>query len=167
LKERRDASVPLSFRFDFCRSPGEYSVFDFEEDARMTIMKKMVKRLLGIAAILLFVGSLSSLVAASGPAQTWKGYVTDTYCGFNRVNKAPTKSCTLECVKKEHVKYAFYNFADKKVYILNPQSEAAKYAGQTVTVKGTVAGQEEFATGKGPSAGAIITASSITPEAGK
>lgn len=133
----------------------------------MTIMKKMVKRLLGIAAILLFAGSLSSFLWATGPTQTWKGYVTDTYCGFNRVNKAPTASCTLECVKKEHAKYAFYNFADKKVYILNPQSEAAKYAGQTVTVEGTVGGQEKFATRNGSSAGAIITALSITPEAGK
>lgn len=133
----------------------------------MTMTKQMTKRLLDIAAILLFAGSLNSLAAASGPAQTWKGYVTDTYCGFNRVNKAPTKFCTLECLKNEQAKYAFYNFADKKVYILNPQSEAAKYAGQTVTVKGTVGGHEEFATGKGPSAGAIITASSITPETGK
>jgi hypothetical protein len=32
---------------------------------------------------------------------------------------------------------------------------------------GTVGGHEEFATGKGSSAGAIITASSITPEANK
>ncbi|MGH9729401.1 MAG: hypothetical protein ACRD33_08240 [Candidatus Acidiferrales bacterium] len=129
--------------------------------------KQITKRLLGAAAILLFAGSLSTLSAANSTAQTWKGYVTDTYCGFNRVNKPPTKSCTLECIKNEHAKYAFYNFADKKVYILNPQSEAAKYAGQTVTVKGTVAGHEQFATGKGPSAGAIITASSITPQAGK
>ena len=126
----------------------------------------MTKRAVAAAAILLFAGSLI-LFAANRPEQTWQGYVTDTYCCFNRVSKAPTKSCTLECVKSKHAKYAFYNFVDKKVYILNPQSEAAKYAGQTVTVKGTVGGHEEFATGKGSSAGAIITASSITPEANK
>jgi hypothetical protein len=152
-------------QFDLRPSTGGYSVF--EEDTTTTTTKQMTNRLVGIAAILLFAGSLNSLVAASGPAQTWKGYVTDTYCGFNRVTKVPTASCTLACVKKEHAKYAFYNFADKKVYILNPQSEAAKYAGQTVTVKGTVGGYEEFETEKGPSAGAIIAASSITPEAGK
>ncbi|HEV2615548.1 MAG TPA: hypothetical protein VGU63_02935 [Candidatus Acidoferrales bacterium] len=133
----------------------------------MVKTKQITKRLLGAAAILLFAGSLSSFVAASGTAQTWKGYVTDTYCGLNRVNKAPTKSCTLECVKSKHAKYAFYNFADKKVYILNPQSEAAKYAGQSVTVTGTVAGHEEFRTDKGTDSGAVITASSITPQAGK
>ncbi|HKV27249.1 MAG TPA: hypothetical protein VJN90_03105 [Candidatus Acidoferrales bacterium] len=127
----------------------------------------MKNSLLCAGAILLFAASLGSFAKASGQAQTWRGYVTDTYCGFNRVNKAPTKSCTLECVKNEHAKFAFYNFADKKVYVLNPQAEAAKYAGQTVTVTGTVGGREQLATGKGPGAGAIITASSITPEAGK
>lgn len=126
----------------------------------------MTKRSLAAGAMLFFAGSLM-LFAANRPEQTWQGYVTDTYCGFNRVNKAPTKSCTLECIKNEHAKYAFYNFADKKVYVLNPQVEAAKYAGKTVTVKGTVSAHEKFATGKGPSAGAVITASSITPEAGE
>ena len=126
----------------------------------------MTKRSLVTGTMLFFAGCLAVL-AANRPAQTWKGYVTDTYCGFNRVNKPPTKSCTLECIKNEHAKYAFYNFADKRVYVLNPQSEAAKYAGKTVTVTGTVGGQEKFATGKGPGAGAIINASSITPEAGK
>jgi len=126
----------------------------------------MTKRSLAAGAILFFAGSLI-LFAANRPEQTWQGYVTDTYCGFNRVNKAPTASCTLECVKKEHAKYAFFNFADKKVYILNPQAETAKYAGKTVTVKGTIVGLAKFATGKGPSAGAIITASSITPETSK
>lgn len=126
----------------------------------------MTKRSLVTGTILFFAGCLGVL-AANPPAQTWKGYVTDTYCGFNRVNEAPTKSCTLECIKNKHAKYAFYNFADKKVYILNPQSEAAKYAGQTVTVEGTVGGHEDFATGKGMGTGAIINASSITPEAAK
>lgn len=126
----------------------------------------MVKLPLGAALLFLFAGSLSFL-APSAPTVTWSGYVTDTYCGFNRANKPPTASCTRECVKNEHAKYAFFNFADKRVYVLNPQAEAAKYAGQTVTVKGTVSGLEKFATGKGASSGAIFTASSITPETAK
>src|SRR6185437_5062947 len=72
----------------------------------------MARRFLAAGAILFFAGSLI-LFAANRPEQTWQGYVTDTYCGFNRANKAPTKSCTLECIKNEHAKYAFYNFADK------------------------------------------------------
>ncbi|MFZ0212830.1 MAG: hypothetical protein WAL55_08980 [Candidatus Acidiferrales bacterium] len=127
----------------------------------------ILKRSMRFAAILLFAGSLGLLASANGATQTWKGYVTDTYCGANRVNKAPTAECTLKCVKNEHAKYAFFNFADKKVYILSPQSEAAKFAGQSVMVEGTVSGHEDFATDKGQGSGAIITASSIVADSGK
>lgn len=128
----------------------------------------MMKRfLIALAAVLVAAAfSLPAMAGADG-AQTLKGYVTDTYCGLNRVNRPPTKECTLKCVKDDHAKYAFFNFADKKVYILNPQDEAAKYAGQTVVVKGTVGGNETFSTMKGSDSGAIITASSITPAEGK
>lgn len=125
----------------------------------------MMKRFaIAIAAAAVLAVALGLSAADSSGTQTLKGYVTDTWCGLNRVSRAPTAQCTLECVKNQHAKYAFFNFADKKVYILNPQSEAAKYAGQTVVVKGTVGGREQFNTMKGPDAGAIITASSISPE---
>jgi hypothetical protein len=127
----------------------------------------MVRLPFTAALLFFFAGSLSFLAPTNGPTVTWSGYVTDTYCGFNRVNKPPTASCTKECVKNKDAKYAFFNFADKKVYVLNPQAEAAKYAGQAVVVKGTLGGLEKFATGKGQSSGAILTASSITPEASK
>lgn len=127
----------------------------------------MVKLSFSAALLFLFAGSLSFLAPAGSPTVTWNGYVTDTYCGYNRVNKPPTASCTQECVKNEHAKYAFFNFADKRVYVLNPQAEAAKYAGQTVTVKGTVSGLDKFVTGRGKGSGAILTASSITPETTK
>lgn len=117
------------------------------------------------AALFSMLAASATLLAAPNAAtHTWKGYVTDTFCGYNRVNKAPTAECTLKCVKDQHAQYAFFNFADKRVYILNPQSEAAKYAGKTVEVKGTVAGSEKFATANGPGSGAVINASSITPE---
>lgn len=124
---------------------------------------------LPFAAGLLFVlaGSLSFLAPANSPTVTWTGYVTDTYCGYNRVNQPPTASCTTQCVNGKGAKYAFFNFADKKVYVLNPQAEAAKYAGQKVIVKGTLSGLEKFVTGKGASSGAILTASSITPDAAR
>lgn len=127
----------------------------------------MVRLSFNAALLFLFAGSLSFLAPSNNPTVTWNGYVTDTYCGFNRVNHPPTANCTNECVKSKGAKYAFFNFADQKVYILNPQAEAAKYAGEKVTIKGTLSGEEKFATGKGDSSGAIITASSITPESGK
>jgi hypothetical protein len=127
----------------------------------------MTSRLFGAGLLLLFAGSLGVLAAPNGATQTWMGYVTDTYCGYNRVKKPPTAVCTFKCVQEQHAKYAFFNFADKKVYVLNPQSEAAKFAGQTVMVKGTLAGHEAFATSNGEGAGEIIAASSIKLESSK
>jgi hypothetical protein len=126
----------------------------------------MTKRLVMLLAAVMVAAALS-LSAGESETQTLKGYVTDTYCGFNRVSRPPRKECTLKCVKEDNAKYAFFNFADKKVYILNPQSEAEKYAGQTVVVTGTVGGNEQFTTMKGSDSGSVITASSITPEPGK
>jgi len=128
----------------------------------------MMKRFVIALAAALAAASFSvSAWAGADSNETLKGYVTDTYCGFNRVSRPPTKECTLKCVKDDHAKYAFFNFADKKVYILNPQDEAAKYAGQTVVVKGTVGGNETFTTMKGSDSGAIVAATSITPVEGK
>ncbi len=127
-------------------------------------MKRLV---IALAAALVAAAFSIPALAGAGSVETLKGYVTDTYCGFNRVSRPPTKECTLKCVKDDHAKYALFNFADKKVYILNPQDEAAKYAGQTVVVKGTVGGNEQFTTMKGSDSGAIFTASSITPVEGK
>lgn len=124
----------------------------------------MMKRFSAAALFILLSASASLLAAPNTSTHTWKGYVTDTYCGYNRVNKAPTAECTMKCVKEQHAKYAFFNFADKKVYILNPQSEAAKYAGKAVEVKGSVAGSEKFTSAQGASSGGVITASLITPE---
>jgi len=124
----------------------------------------MMRRFLIALATVLVAATFSlSAMAGADDTQTLKGYVTDTYCGFNRVSQPPTKECTLKCVKDDHARYAFFNFADKKVYILNPQDEAAKYAGQTVLVKGTVGGNETFTTRKGSDSGAIIIATSISP----
>lgn len=131
-----------------------------KEEARI-----MRKRVLGTVLALLFAGALSLLMAASGGTQVWKGYVTDTWCGLNRVRKAPTAECTVKCVKDRHAQYAFFNFADKKVYVLNPQSLAAKYAGQTVVVKGTLGRRVTFATMKGSATGGVMTATSISPAA--
>ena len=104
-------------------------------------------------------------VLAKRNVQTWKGYVTDTWCGVNRDTKAPTSECTRECVASKGAKYAFYNLADGKVYVLNPQTEAAKYAGQRVTVTG-VAGSQAIAvkTMRGASEAKTLEASAISPD---
>lgn len=99
-----------------------------------------------------------------GRTKTWEGYVTDTWCGVNRDTKAPTVECTRQCVRDGSGKYAFYNFADGKVYILNPQTEAAKYAARRVVVHGEVDGVNvHVKTMRGDREDQTITAISIMP----
>jgi hypothetical protein len=43
------------------------------------------------------------------------------------------------CIKRG-AKYALYNPADQKLYILDPQSKAVGHEGHNVTVKGTLDG---------------------------
>lgn len=123
----------------------------------------MRKRVLNPLMVSMCVGALCPMAAATPNTQTLKGYVTDTWCGANRVKKPPTAECTAMCVRDRHAQYAFFNFADKKVYVLNPQNLAAKYAGETVEVKGSVGQPVKFATQNGPAMGPVITATSIVP----
>ena len=103
--------------------------------------------------------------AAGAKAETWKGYVTDTWCGVDRERKPPTVECTHECVQAGRGTYAFYDFADGKVYVLNPQALAAKYAGRQVTISGTVdEATIHMKTQRGDREGKTITASSISPD---
>jgi hypothetical protein len=122
----------------------------------------MSKRAQHVALALLFAGALLPVMATTPDTQVLKGYVTDTWCGVNRSKKPPTAECTRECVADRHAQYAFYNFADKKVYVLNPQNLAKNYAGRRVVVTGTVGDPVKFETVDGPARGAVITASSIS-----
>jgi hypothetical protein len=70
--------------------------------------------------------------------QTWTGYVTDTHCGTNcQVTKAmtPDVKCIRRCVKKGS-KYGLWS--GNKVYVLEPQTNAAQFAAKNVKVKGTM-----------------------------
>lgn len=97
----------------------------------------MTKRIVALFAIVLFAGGLS-VVAAAGKSGTWKGIVTDKMCATKGVNLTDA-DCAAKCVAKGD-KYALYNSADKKVYVLMPQDKVAAHAGQAVTIKGTVDG---------------------------
>jgi hypothetical protein len=114
------------------------------------------------AAALLIAGALA--IAAEAPhAQSLKGYVTDTWCGVNRDTKPPTAACTRTCVKTQGAKYAFYNLADKKVYVLEPQNRVAAYAGETVIVRGTIGDDiQQLKTMRGDVGSETLTISSIS-----
>lgn len=85
----------------------------------------------------------------AGKETTLTGQVSDTMCGADHM--MPGKSaaeCTRECVKGGS-DYALV--VGKKVYTLKgDKSELDKYAGEKVTVKGTVSGD-------------TVTAQSVTP----
>lgn len=128
----------------------------------------MNRRLFGISALLLAGGLLGVegfhyRAAASGPTVTWQGYITDTWCGVNRDTKAPTVECTQECIRDKNAQYAFYNLSDQKVYVLKPQKDIVKYAGELVNITGTVGDAVRFATMRGPREGNILTPVSVSP----
>jgi hypothetical protein len=65
---------------------------------------------------------------------SWDGWITDTHCA-EKGAKAGHAECAAKCVK-EGGKYALYNPADKSMWVLSNQEEAAKMAGKEVKVKG-------------------------------
>jgi hypothetical protein len=94
-------------------------------------MKKALSRVLLVALV---VGIASFAFAAD--AGEWTGWVTDTSCGAKGAS-AEHAACAAKCVKEHGAKYALYTPADKQVWVLSNQDEAAKMAGKEVVVKGT------------------------------
>lgn len=99
----------------------------------------MSQRLLTCAVVFALAAGLS-LAGEKGKAGSWTGWVTDTHCGAKSADTGKHDACAKKCVEGMGAKYALYNAADKKVYVLDPQDKAAAHAGHQVTVKGTVAG---------------------------
>ncbi len=99
----------------------------------------MTKRFLVFAFALLVVASLS-LASDKAKEGSWTGWITDTHCGAKGDNAAHA-GCAKKCVDGGMGKYALYDPADKKVYVLDPQDKVAAHAGHQVTVKGTVEGE--------------------------
>ncbi|MFY9528324.1 MAG: DUF5818 domain-containing protein [Candidatus Acidiferrales bacterium] len=98
----------------------------------------MVKRLLICAVAILFVTTIA-LAGQEAKEGSWHGWITDTSCGAKGAN-ANHAACAKKCVDEKGAKYALFNSADKKVYVLDPQTDAAEHAGHHVTVKGTLDG---------------------------
>jgi hypothetical protein len=123
----------------------------------------MAKRFLSAGLVVALAGVLSFLAGATGKTETWKGYVTDTWCGLHRETEAPTVACTKLCLSNKDAKYALLDVVNNKLYVLNPQDQAAKYAAQMVTVTGTLGDDTKMVTAQGTIQGSTIIASSIIP----
>ena len=90
-------------------------------------------RLLFVSALLL------STTSAFGQAQTFNGTVTDSMCGAHHMMKGETAAqCTRDCVKEGS---DFALLSNGKVYTLKgDKTRFDSFAGENVTVKGTVSG---------------------------
>ena len=80
----------------------------------------------------------TTAVVSSAADRSWKGWITDSRCGAAGAHPGD-KECAKSCVKKG-AKFVFVDDADKKVYALDSQDEAAPHAGEHVMVKGTAVG---------------------------
>ena len=84
---------------------------------------------------LMFVIAAASLLAAAD--KTFTGTITDSMCGkdHSAMKMGTDAKCTVACVKAG-AKYALYD--GKKTYTLSDQTAPVKFAGQKVTVTGSV-----------------------------
>jgi len=84
-------------------------------------------------SVMLFASAALMLAAE----QTFTGVVTDDMCGGNHkaMNMGTDEKCVTECVR-DGAKYALWD--GKQTYVLSDQKDAARFAAQKVTVKGTL-----------------------------
>jgi len=83
------------------------------------------------------------MIAALGAAQgkrTFTGTITDSMCAtadHSRMRMGPTDGeCTLACISAHGATYVLYD--GKDVYALSDQQTPEKFAGNKVTVTGTL-----------------------------
>jgi len=101
-----------------------------------------MKNLSGSLAMLL---AFSLLGFAAQKDATYSGEIMDAACAkagsHDAMMKAgglkTAKDCTQACIKTGS-KYVLYNKATKKVYQLDDQTKPAQFAGEKVSVKGTL-----------------------------
>lgn len=79
---------------------------------------------------------VASSTATSGQERV-SGWLTDTQCGARGANENHAVHAR-RMVASGKAKYAIYDEATKKLYILEPQSAAEQWLGQRVSISGTV-----------------------------
>ena len=93
---------------------------------------------LAIAALLVCVAGVPAFAGESKKvATTVTGYVTDSMCKGEGA-KEGHKDCALKCAREKGGKLGIWDAAASKFYALDDQKKAEEFAGENVTVKGTV-----------------------------
>jgi hypothetical protein len=98
------------------------------------VVEVFMKRYIAIALAFAALG-----FAADDKQQTFTGVITDDMCSkadHKSMNMGPDAKCVTECVKGMSGKYVLYD--GKTAYILSNQKAPEKFAGQKVTVTGTL-----------------------------
>lgn len=92
------------------------------------------------ATACLAVLALLAIPVAAHAGGSWSGWITDEACGA-KGNSADHKNCAVKCAEKGSP-LVFLNSADKKIYHLDKQDLAKKFAGDEVTLTGTASGDK-------------------------
>ena len=84
--------------------------------------------------------ALFAALAAAQGQRTFTGVITDSMCSLadhSRMRMGPNDAeCTKACVKEHDASYMLYD--GKEAYTLSDQTTPEKFAGQKVTVTGTL-----------------------------
>lgn len=98
----------------------------------------MVKRLLLCSVAILFLAGIAftGQKDAAKPV-SWTGWVTDSNCGAKGA-KADHAACARKCVDEHGANYTLFNQENRKSYYLDPKDKVGDFAGQEVTVQGTL-----------------------------
>jgi hypothetical protein len=98
----------------------------------------MVKRLLMCSVAVLFLAGIAFTGQQdAAKAGSWTGWVTDSNCGAKGA-KAEHAACARKCVDEHGANYTLFNQGNKKSYYLDSKEKVAEFAGQQVTVQGTL-----------------------------
>jgi hypothetical protein len=96
-----------------------------------------IRKICGIAGVVLVVCTVAATRSASAQQQTWLGMISDSQCGGDHGSEVDVKECTQKCIR-EGFKYVLAT--DNGVHtipIANQDFPAlAKYAGDTAKVSG-------------------------------
>jgi starvation-inducible outer membrane lipoprotein len=100
-------------------------------------------------ALLLCVLLIPAALAVAGQAgKSFTGEIMDSQCAMmgshdqmmKSMHAKDAKDCTIQCAKMGG-KYVLYNAAEKTTYQFDNQTKPAQFAGQKVTVTGSLKGK--------------------------
>ena len=99
---------------------------------------RKIATVLTIAAILTGAAAIAALAEEPKKAETSiTGYVTDSMCKGDGA-KPGHKECALKCAKEKGAKLGVWDADAAKFYELDDQKKATEFAGDIVTVTGTL-----------------------------